>query len=206
MASSNRGSWSTHDKLAGLLAVGLFAGYFVRPMESIVVAVVSPVLSPLAVWLPFSLFVFLLAGSTGLYTAVLQAKLRDAEQMERLQRKMKTLRERLQTARDESDDDEMERLRSEQRELMHHQVQMMKGNFRPMVWSLLVTAPAFIWLRWVFTSPAAAVAPVAFFLPVVGQVAWTATVVGPLKVWLVWYIGASVSSGYVGRKLVRRAA
>ncbi len=76
----------------------------------------------------------------------------------------------------------MERLRSEQRGLMKHQAEMVKGSFRPMVWSLLVTAPVFIWLRWVFTSPATAIVPVAFFLPVVGHVAWTATVVGPLKV------------------------
>lgn len=89
---------------------------------------------------------------------------------------------------------------------MKHQAEMVKGSFRPMVWSLLVTAPVFIWLRWVFTSPATAIVPVAFFLPVVGHVAWTATVVGPLKVWLVWYIGASASSGYVGRKIVRRVA
>ncbi|MFB9805682.1 hypothetical protein ACFFQF_10150 [Haladaptatus pallidirubidus] len=41
--------------------------------------------------------------------------------------------------------------------------------------------------------------------PVIGQIAWTATVVGPLQVWLVWYIGASISSGYVSRKIAQQA-
>ncbi|GAA0225306.1 DUF106 domain-containing protein [Haladaptatus pallidirubidus] len=205
MESSNNGSWSKYDKLAGLLAVGLFAGYFVQPIEAIIVAVVSPLLSPLAVWLPFSLFIVALAGTTGLYTAILQTKLRDNERMERLQAKMKTLQERVQTARNEGDEGELNELRSEQQELMQSQLKMMKESVRPMVWSLLITAPAFIWLRWVFTSPAAAVTPVAFFFPVIGQIAWTATVVGPLQVWLVWYIGASISSGYVSRKIAQQA-
>lgn len=204
MESSNSGSWSKYDKLAGLLAVCLFAGYFVQPIEAAIVAVVSPFLSPLAVWLPFSLFIFFLAGTTGLYSAILQTKLRDTERMERLQEKMKTLQENVKTARKEGDDDELDGLRAEQQELMKSQMKMMKGSVRPMIWSLLVTAPAFIWLRWVFTSPAVAVAPVAFFVPVLGQIAWTATVVGPLKVWLVWYIGASISSGYVSRKIAQQ--
>ncbi len=204
MASSNSGSWSNYDKLAGLLAVGVFAGYFVQPIETVIVTAVSPLLSPLAVWLPFSLFIFFLAGSTGLYSAILQTKLRDTEQMERLQEKMKSLQERHQTAREKGDDDKLEQLRSEQQELVKSQAKVMKGGVRPMVWSLLVTAPVFIWLRWVFTSPAAAVTPVAFFVPVIGQIAWTATVVGPLKVWLAWYIGASISSGYVSRKIARQ--
>ncbi|WP_049969481.1 DUF106 domain-containing protein [Haladaptatus cibarius] len=206
MESKNGGSWSKYDKLAGLLAVGLFTGYFVQPIEAAIVTVVSPLLSPLAVWLPFSLFMFTLAGTTGLYTAILQTKLRDTERMERLQEKMKTLQENVKTARKEGDEDELDDLREEQQELMQSQLKMMKSSVRPMVWSLLVTAPAFIWLRWVLTSPAAAITPVAFFFPVIGQIAWTATIVGPLQVWLVWYIGASISSGYVSRKIVQRVA
>ncbi|WP_266078921.1 EMC3/TMCO1 family protein [Haladaptatus caseinilyticus] len=84
MESKNGGSWSKYDKFVGMLAVGLFAGYFVRPTEAAIVAVVPPLLSPLAVWLPCSLFIFALAGTTGLYTAILQTKLRDSEQMGRL--------------------------------------------------------------------------------------------------------------------------
>lgn len=205
MSSTDDGSWSTYDKLAGLFALALFSGYFLQPVESAVVASVSPVLSALAVWVPFSLFVIVLAGTTGLYTAILQTKLRDTERLERLQQRMKTLQERLKTAREDGDDEELEDLRSEQQELMVKQLGLMKESVRPMVWSLLVTAPVFLWLRWAVTSPAAAVAPVGFFLPLLGHVAWTATVVGPLQVWLVWYVGASISSSYVARKVVQRA-
>ncbi|WP_435179872.1 hypothetical protein [Halorussus sp. AFM4] len=57
-----------------------------------------------------------------------------------------------------------------------------------------------------FVAPSAAVAPAALALPVVGQVAWTATLVGPLKVWLAWYVGCSLSTGLVARKVVARLA
>lgn len=198
--SSKETGWSVSDKLAGAVALLLFAGYFLRPVESAIIAIVSPVLTQMAIWVPFSVFVLFLAGSTGLYTAVLQTKLRDRERLDEVQQRMQTLRERLKAARTDGEESELEQLQSEQQEMMAKQFELIKQNFRPMVWSLLVTAPVFIWLRWAFTSPAVAVAPVSFFLPVIGQVAWTATVIGPLKVWLVWYIGASISSGYVARK------
>ncbi|WP_435155518.1 DUF106 domain-containing protein [Haladaptatus sp. DFWS20] len=158
MESSNSGSWSKYDKLAGVLAVGLFAGYFVQPIEAAIIAVVSP----LAMLLPFSLFIVTLVGSTGLYTAVLQTKLRDTERMELLRAKMKTRQGRVRTARKEGDEEQLDGLRTEQQELMRSQMEMMKGSVRPIIWSLLVTAPAFIWLRWVFTSRAVAVAPERF--------------------------------------------
>lgn len=196
-------SWSRRDKLVGLVALGLFAGYFLQPIEAAVVAVVTPVLSGLAVWLPFSLFVLFLGGSTGLVAAMLQVALRDSEHLERLQERATALQDRLKEAREREEPSDA--LQSEQRELMRTQAELLKRSVRPMVWSLVVTVPAFLWLRWVFTSPAAAIAPVGFVLPLVGHVAWTATVVGPLQVWLVWYLGASISSGYVARKIARRA-
>ena len=92
-----------------------------------------------------------------------------------------------------------------QRELMREQLGAMKAMIRPMVYTMLVTVPVFLWLVWLTTNPAAAVTPVAQILPFAGRVVWTARVVGPMQVWMVRYFVCSVVSNVLGKRAVRRA-
>ncbi|WP_135805299.1 DUF106 domain-containing protein [Halorussus marinus] len=203
MATESAG-WTARDKLAGVGALVMLSGYFVDPIGTAVGAGMQAALAPAASFVPFSVLVFLLAGTAGLSSALLNAKLRNQERMAELRDRMTEIRDRVENARDRGDDDAVEELRAEQQELMGDWLAQMKTQFRPMVWSMLVSVPAFLYLRWVFLAPSAAVAPAALALPVVGHVAWTATIVGPLQVWLAWYVGCSVSTGIVARKIVAR--
>ena len=203
MDTADDPGWSTADRLAALFAVVFATGYVLSPIQTAVAMVWSAVLSPLAVVLPFSALLLLLAGTNGVFTALLQAKLRDSERAERLQERIEELQARLREAR-EADDLSVEDLDDEQLELNRTMLAMLKANFRPLVWSTLVTVPTFLWLRWVFLAPAAGIAPAMVFVPLVGQLSWTATVVGPIKLWLAWYFGASLSTGFLARRVVRR--
>lgn len=198
--------WTGYDKLAGLVALALMAGYHVTPIQRAVAAAMQAMLGPATTILPFSVLVLLLAGTTGLSSAVLQVKLRNQERIERLQERMSDLRDRLESARENDDEDAIDDIRAEQQDLAGEYLAAMKTQLRPAVWSMLVTLPVFLWLRWVFVAPSAAVAPAAFAIPLVGHVAWTATLVGPLQVWLAWYLGCSITTGLLARKAVARLA
>ncbi|UPV73112.1 EMC3/TMCO1 family protein [Halorussus limi] len=206
MATDSSREWTGYDKLAGLVALALMAGYYVTPIQQTVGGAMHAMLGPATTILPFSVLILLLAGTTGLSSAVLQTKLRNRERMERLQERMSDLRDRLESTRERDDEDAVEELRAEQRDLTGEYLAAMKTQLRPAVWSMLVSVPVFLWLRWVFVAPSVAVAPAAFALPLVGHVAWTATLVGPLKVWLAWYVGCSLSTGLLARKAVARLA
>ncbi|WP_256300103.1 DUF106 domain-containing protein [Haloarchaeobius salinus] len=203
MDTTDDTGWSTADRVAGLLALVLAAGYVLSPIQTAVAMVWSAVLGPFTVILPFSVLVLLLAGTNGVFTALLQAKLRDSDRVERLQGRIEELQARQREAR-EADDLSVDDLDDEQLELNRTMLAMLKANFRPLVWSMLVTIPTFLWLRWVFLAPAAGIAPAMVFVPLVGQLSWTATVIGPVKLWLAWYFGASLSTGFVARRVVRR--
>lgn len=204
--ATESGSWSGYDKLAGLVVLALFAGYHVQPIQEVVGTGMHAILAPAASFVPFSILMLLLAGTTGVSSAILNVKLRNQDRLDELRDRMTEIREGLESAHESDDEDAIEDLRAEQQELATDWLTAMKAQFRPAVWSMLVSLPAFLWLRWVFLAPSVAIAPAAFALPLVGHVAWTATVVGPLKVWLAWYVGCSVSTGIVARKVVARAA
>jgi uncharacterized membrane protein (DUF106 family) len=192
--------WTVYDKVVGAFALVLMTGYFLTPIQSVVVATLDVVLSPLAALVPVSVFLFGLAGATGLYSTTLQLLLQDSDAMERLQERMKALQGKLQS----SPDDDADAIGDDQRELVQSWMTMLKLQFRPVVWSMLFTIPVFLWIRWAMVNPAAAAIPVALSLPVVGHVALTATLVGPVKVWFVWYLGGSISFSFVSRRVLSR--
>lgn len=197
LTSAVTGLWTLTDKLVATLALLLATGYAVAPVRELVVGALTGLLGPLSVWLPFSVLVVGLGGLSGVTSAVARRVVRDGERAERARERVEELRDRLADADDDELAEARERLRSET-------LTALAEDLRPAVYSAAVTIPAFLWLRWVFTAPAAALAPATVIVPFVGPMAWTATLVGPVKLWLVWYLGASLSTGAVARRVVAR--
>lgn len=195
------GSWTMYDTVAGVLALVLMSGYLLTPIQHLVVTTLDFVLGPVVALLPFTLFFFGLAGVTGVSSTVLRHYLQDSEQLDRLQSRLTELQEALSTA-SQGDDQPPDELTPDQREFMNSLVAMMKLQFRPLVWSMLVTVPIFLWLRWAMMEPTAAAVPVALTLPILGPVTLSATLIGPLKVWLVWYIGGSISMSMLSQRVL----
>lgn len=197
--------WTRRDRIAGVGALCLLASYQVPVMKNTIGSTAHLVFGPVEAALPFGLTVALLAVATTLVSTTLRSRLVDGSGRKQLQERMQRVNDRLSAARERGDEAAVERLTERQRELMAQQVGAMKGMVRPMVYTMLVTVPVFLWLSWLTVNPAAAVSPAVQFLPFLGRIAWTARLVGPMQVWMVWYFVCSVLSSVLGKRAVRRA-
>jgi len=188
-------SWSKWDKLAGVGTLGFFVGYSYGPVRNVVGGAVDIVLGPALEILPFYAVVMLIAVGTGLYSTVLRGLLMDMDKMGMYQDRMKDIQERRKEAKERGDDEAMQAIQDEQMEAMGDQLGMFKEQFRPMVWIMFLTIPAFLWMYWTIGLRGAGsnheLANVV--LPLVGEAAWTQGVLGPIQVWIVWYFLCSMA-------------
>jgi len=197
--------WSRADKFAGMAALGLMASYQLPGARDLIGQSVNAVLGPVAATLPFVVTITLLAVATALVSTTIRRRLQSADQMSQLKTRMNDVRERLDDARDRGDDAAVERLQAQQQELVGQQLSLFKHMLRPMAWTVLISAPVFLWLSWLAVAPAAAIAPTATVFPMLGRIVWTAKLVGPLQVWTVWYIACSMVSGLMIKRTMDRA-
>jgi uncharacterized membrane protein (DUF106 family) len=183
--------------------VALFAGYSWAPLRNIIGGAMDVALGPLATLMPFYAVVMILALATGLYSTLLQANLMDMEKMSKYQERMKDIQNRRKEAKEAGDDDALDRIQEEQMEAMGDQMGMFKEQFRPMVWIMFFTIPVFLWMYWgIGIGPNAEthVALENLVLPLVGEVAWTDQVLGPIQAWIVWYFLCSMGFTQIIRK------
>ncbi|KOX98009.1 DUF106 domain-containing protein [Halorubrum sp. ASP1] len=191
-------SWSKWDKLAGLATVGAFVGYAVPPVRDAIAGAIDVVLGPLLNLVPFYVVIMVIALGTGLYSTLLRAGLMDMEKMGAYQERMKDIQERRKEAEKRDDDEALDQIQEEQMEAMGDQLGMFKEQFRPMVWIMFLTIPAFLWMFWVIGyrgSDAAypAVAAQELVVPLAGTVTWDTGIVGPIQMWILWYFLCSMA-------------
>lgn len=197
--------WRPADKLAGVAAVLLLAGYQVSAIKSPVTETVNLVLGPVAGVLPFSVVLTLLAVGAAVVSTAVRRRLVDQEWVEGHRAGMREVRDRLDAARERGDEAAVERLSQRQQELMRTQLGMFKHIARPMAWTMLVTVPVFLWLSWAVVTPQAAVGVTTPALPVVGRMVWTARVIGPLRLWMAWYAVSMLVSNLAAKRAMKRA-
>lgn len=201
---ADAGGWSHADRAAGVGALALMASYQLPGARDLVGQSVNVVLGPVAGALPFVATLTLLAVVTAAVSTTVRRRLQTKARMDDLKERMNDVRDRLDDARERGDDDAVERLQAEQQELMTEQLSMFTHMLRPMAWTVLISAPVFLWLSWLAVAPAAAITPTATVFPMLGRVVWTAKIVGPLQVWTVWYIATSMVSGLTINRTVER--
>ncbi len=197
--SDEDSSWTTYDKLAGLVALGMMAGYSIQPIKNTVGGIMHMLLGPVNAVLPFYGVVLLLAVALGFYSTVFRAKLMDTEMMGDHQEKMKDLQDRQKAARERGDDEAIERLQKEQMDMMGDQLGMFKQQFRPMVWIMLLTIPVFLWLYWMIGPGPLPAGDTTVIMPFAGKVAWTDSLL-VFPAWLAWYMICSIGSTQVIQK------
>jgi uncharacterized membrane protein (DUF106 family) len=194
-------SWSMWDKGAAVVSVALFAGYSWAPMRDLIGGVMDVFLGPLDTLLPFYAVVMVLAVVTGLYSTLLQANLMDTEKMGEYQAKMKEIQERRKEAKENGDDEALDRIQDEQMEAMGDQMGMFKEQFRPMVWIMFLTIPVFLWMYWkVGIGDPTSGQFGTIVLPFRGAVGWKERILGPIQVWIVWYFLCSMGFTQILRK------
>ncbi|MEF8772946.1 DUF106 domain-containing protein [Halodesulfurarchaeum sp.] len=194
-------SWGTYDKAAAVGALGMFAGYSVDSVRSVVGNILDVFLGPLDSILPFFAVIMVLAIITGLYSAILQNALMNMEKMGAYQERMQEIQEKQKAAKERGDDEAVERIREEQMSAMGDQLGMFKEQLRPMVWIMVITIPVFLWMYWKIRPPAHLAAGESLMvLPLVGEIELSAGVIGPLQAWILWYILNSIGFSQIIRK------
>ena len=196
-------SWSTYDKGAAVVTLGLFVGYSWKPLRDVIGTTMDIPLSPLQEVLPFYAVVMILALATGLYSTLLQANLMDMDKMSQYQERMQEIQERRKEAKESGDDEALDQIQEEQMDAMGDQLGMFKEQFRPMVWIMFFTIPVFLWMYWTIGVGANATAQIALdslVLPLIGRVEWTESVLGPIQAWIIWYFVCSMGFTQIIRK------
>ena len=194
-------NWTTYDKGAAVVTVGFMAGYAQQDIRNVIGGGLDVVLGPLNEVLPFYVVILLLALLTGLWSTILQDNLMDSEVMGEYQEKMQDLKERREAAKERGDDEALDRIQQEQMDAMGDQLGMFKAQFRPMVWIMLLTIPAFLWMYWMIRDGHIDSTGIRMVLPLGGEVTdWQQGLVGPMPAWIVWYFVCSMSFSQLLRK------
>ena len=195
-------SWTKWDKGAAGLTVGLFAGYAWAPARNVVAGAIDVVLGPLTNVVPFYVVVMIIALATGLYSTLLRVALMDTEKMGKYKAQMDAIKEKREAAKERGDDEALEEIQQEQMEAMGDQLGMFKEQFRPMVWIMFLTIPAFLWMYWAlgFRGGVEHYAFQNIVIPFAGEVSWTTGIVGPMQIWIVWYFLCSMAFNQIIQK------
>lgn len=195
---SEESSWSTYDKLAGLGAIGMFAGYSIPSVRNAIGSLLDVLIGPIEAALPFYAVILVLSLFTGLYSTLLQANLMDMDKMSEYQSQMQEIQDRRKAAKERGDDEALEEIQEEQMAAMGDQMGMFKEQFRPMVWIMLLTIPVFLWMYWMIRTQT--LVPTSIVFPIAGKIGWEQGVVGPIQAWIVWYFVCSMGFTQVIRK------
>ena len=198
-------SWTKWDKVAALATVGAFVGYAVNPVRNLIAGAIDVVMGPFLGIVPFYVVVMVIALATGLYSTLLRAGLMDMEKMSMYQDRMKDIQERRKEAKERDDQEALDAIQDEQMEAMGDQLGMFKEQFRPMVWIMFLTIPAFLWMFWVIgyrgsNAQYPDVAAQEIVVPLAGSVTWDAGLVGPIQMWIVWYFLCSMAFTQIVQK------
>ncbi|GAB3692649.1 DUF106 domain-containing protein [Halorubrum pallidum] len=198
-------SWTKWDKIAGVATIGAFVGYAVNPVRNAIAGTIDVVLGPLLNIVPFYVVVMVIALATGLYSTLLRAGLMDMDKMSAYQDRMKEIQERRKDAKERDDQAELDAIQEEQMDAMGDQLGMFKEQFRPMVWIMFLTIPAFLWMFWVIgyrgsESAYPEVAAQELIVPIAGTVTWDTGIVGPIQMWIVWYFLCSMAFTQIVQK------
>jgi uncharacterized membrane protein (DUF106 family) len=195
--------WTTADKLAGIVALTLVGGYQLPMVRDAIAGTVDLVLGPTVGTMPFPALLFGLAAAVAITSTGVRRRLGGGA-MDEVQERTQSLREDLRAARKRKDEATIERLENEQREVITEQLGAMKYQFRPLVWTMLLTIPVFMWLTWLTVDPTGAIASASTFIPVLGEIVWTARVLGPVQAWIVWYGLCSLLASLATRRTLDR--
>jgi uncharacterized membrane protein (DUF106 family) len=196
--------WRPVDKLAGIGALGLMTGYQIPAIKTTVASVVNVVLGPAVSALPFSVVVTLLAVTIALVSTGVRRYLLDKEKVNAQKERMQRVKDRLEEARERGDQAAVDRLSDRQETMMRSQLGVLLHTLRPMAWTLWLTVPLFLWLSWAVVAPQFAIGAMTPALPVLSSMTWTARVLGPVKLWMAYYIGNLILSNLVAKRALNR--
>jgi uncharacterized membrane protein (DUF106 family) len=187
----------TLNKLVLYLGIFMMFGIMLFPdMRDIIGHVVGKVLDPLLLLLPLHMIIFILAAITGLYASLIQKYTMDWEMMRRVQDRMKNIQKEFRQAQLANNAQKMKKLETQRTQMMGDQMEMMKQQFKPMLYISIISIPLFFWVYLVIGN-----APDATMVfPFWGERLLNEQLFGPFQHWLFWYFLCSIPVSLMTRK------
>jgi uncharacterized membrane protein (DUF106 family) len=189
-----KAKWSTKDKMAAAAGFVGILGFSFGPIRDIIYGVLGLFLNPLLSVLPFFAVVFIIAIFTSIWSTLVRERIIDADASE--------FREYIDALKGDDGGGMFSTpenaTEEEESKIMQAQQDMMKAQMKPFGWTMVVTIPVIIW---VFTTAnLGGVGTVVF--PILGEKAWSGTVVGPIQTWIIWYASSSIVLSQIVKRII----
>ncbi len=185
------------NKMVLYLGVFLLFGIIFFPgLRDGIGKIMETLLDPLLTLLPLHMIIFILAAITGLYASLIQKYTMDWELMRRVQERMKILQKELREAQISNNAQKIKKLQGQQAEMMTDQMEMMKQQFKPMLYISVISIPLFLGLYLVIANHPGA----SMIFPFWGEQKLTGLLFGFLQFWLFWYFICSYIVSQITRK------
>ncbi len=188
---------NTLNKIPLFLGIFLMLGVMIIPgFMNKVGNIMDALLNPLVSLLPLHMIIFVLAAITGLYASLIQKYTMDWGLMRRVQEKMKNIQKEFRQAQLSNNAAKVKKLQEQQGQMMGDQMEMMKQQFKPMLYISIVSIPLFFWVYLIISrNPDATM-----LFPFWGEQKLTHTLFGPFQYWLFWYFLCSIPVSQMTRK------
>jgi uncharacterized membrane protein (DUF106 family) len=185
------------NKVILYLGVFLLLSIMLFPqMRSVIGNTMGIILDPLLSLLPLHIIIFIFAAITGLYASLIQKYTMDWELMRRVQERMKKMQKELRQAQLSNNVQKMKKLEAQRAEMMGDQMEMMKQQFKPMLYISVISIPLFFWVYLVISSHQSAT----MVFPFWGEKNLNDSLIGPFQYWLFWYFICSIPVSQITRK------
>ncbi|KCZ72877.1 putative membrane protein [Candidatus Methanoperedens nitroreducens] len=182
-----------------VLYIGIFLllGIMLFPdLRNVIGTAVGAFLNPLLSLLPLHIVIFILAAITGLYASLIQKYTMDWSLMRRVQERMKNMQKEFKQAQLANNAQKIKKLEAQRAEMMSDQMEMMKQQFKPMLYISIISIPLFFWVFTVISQDTNA----SMVFPFWGEQKLNDTLLGPFQYWLFWYFISSIPISQVTRK------
>lgn len=147
---------------------------------------------------PFHVVILIMSILTGIYSNLIQKFTIDYKRMKEIQKILREYQKEYIEATKQNNQFKLKQLEQKKNEIQQIQSEMMSMQFKPMLYTFVVTIPIFAWL-WEKASASYELVVVA---PFAGQI----HVVTPVLIfpwWLFWYLLCSITFGQIIKKVLR---
>lgn len=142
----------TLNRIILLLGIFLMVGVMTSPdLRTTIGNIIGTLLNPLLILLPRHMIIFILAAITGLYASLIQKYTMDWELMKRVQERMKNIQTEFRQAQLANNVQKIKKLEAQRTEMLADQMEMMKQQFKPMLYISVISIPLFLWAYTIVT-------------------------------------------------------
>ena len=196
----------TVNKIILGLGIMLFIGVMIPSVRDIIGSGMNILMSPILMLVGESNFFLILSAMaiiTAIYSSLIQKYVVDQSKMLEFQERMKIFQKEMREAQKTQNTYMLKKLEEQQAEMMQEQMGMMKDQFKPMFYIVLVSIPLLMWAYYyIGLHPDASM-----IFPFWGEQNLSGRVFFMFTYWLFWYFMSSLAFSQVLRKFLNiRAA